>query len=264
MSYCLKYVVMIICITNNKGGCSKTTTVYNLGAALALNHKKKVLLIDLDSQSNLTTTAGVTIEDDNHIGQLLLKKKTVNDVLVKDTNISPLVHLLPSSIKLRNDELTLAGLTSRETILKKALRDIKKNYDYILIDTPPSLNLLTTNGLFTSDYYLITLNAEPYSYLGIRNIIQFANEIYEDSECELGGLILTRYNDNQRGKLNRDLAQRIKESAIGKENLFSTYIRENIKLRESILSNKTVFEYAPGSPGAVDYTALANEFVVKF
>lgn len=255
---------MIICITNNKGGCSKTTTVYNLGAALALKHKKRILLIDLDSQSNLTTTAGITINDDNHIGQLLLKKKAVSDILIKETNISSLVHLLPASIELRNDELTLAGLTSRETILKKALRDIKKNYDYILIDTPPSLNLLTTNGLFTSDYYLITLNAEPYSYLGIRNLIKFANEIYEDSECELGGMILTRYNDNQRGKLNKDLAQRIKESVIGKENLFNTYIRENIKLREAILSNQTIFDYAPESAGAVDYAALSDEFIEKF
>lgn len=259
-----KFEKMIICITNNKGGCSKTTTVYNLGAALALNHKKKVLLIDLDSQSNLTTTAGVTVVGDNHIGQLLLKKKTIGEVLVEKTNISPLVHLIPASIDLRNDELTLAGLTSRETILKKALREIKKNYDYILIDTPPSLNLLTTNGLFTSDYYIITLNAEPYSYLGIKNVINFANEIYEDSQCELGGMILTRYNDNQRGKLNKDLVQRIKDSDIGKENLFNTYIRENIKLREAILSSTTVFEYAPGSAGASDYAALADEFVSRF
>ena len=244
----------IITIANHKGGVGKTTSTASIGAALALKGRR-VLLIDLDAQQNLTFS--VTHNED--------PEKSVYDSLVNDeslpiVNVSENLDIVPASLELARAEIDMATKIAREGILKTHLEDVADRYDYILIDCPPSLGIVTTNALVASSRLYIPLTAEALPLKGLKMLDDVVREVRKrvNPNLELGGVFLTRYNNR---RLNREVLDMI-QSKYG-DKTFSTRIRENIALAETPLSGQSIFEYDPKSNGASDYNALADEIIAR-
>lgn len=243
----------IIAIANHKGGVGKTTSVANIGAALA-RKGRKTLLIDLDAQQNLTffflrDEAEVSVYD-------ALKGEEALPVLrIKDN-----LFLTPSSIDLARAELDLSGRIAREWILKGLLSDVAKDFDYILLDCPPSLGVLTYNALVAANELFITLTAEALPYKGLTMLEDVVREIKAfNRELSISGVFITRYNNRN---LNNMVVEQIRERY--GSSVFDTMIRENIALAEAPLEGKDIFEYAPESNGAKDYESLTNEIIRRY
>lgn len=248
----LKTIVVI----NQKGGVGKTTTAHNFGYGL-LKKKKKVLLIDLDPQENLTFTV---------TGQVNFKE-SIFDVLVGDIDINQAIHhigkmdIIPSSQALSIISKYLDE-GEKENTLKNRLKALKENYDFIIIDTPPALGNLTVNALTGSDETIITAQADIFSLQGIGQLAQSINAIkeYSNHKLEIKGILLTRYN--KRSILTKDMTENIQEIA---ENLgtkvFNAKIRECIAIKESQAMNQDIFSYSPRSNGAKDYNDLVKEYL---
>lgn len=242
-------------IVNQKGGVGKTATSVSLGAGLALN-KKRVLLIDLDAQQNLTYSL-TQKEFDKGIYDSLVKGEPLTIVNVREN-----LDIIPATIELARVEIDLASKMAREGILRKLLAPIKDNYDVILIDCPPTLGITTTNALVASDKIIIPLTAEALPVKGLKMIDDIVEEVKSlvNPDLEIGGIIVTRYN--QRRNLNREVLDMIKDRY--QEKVFNTKIRENIFIAETSLSGETIFEYDSKSNGAKDYMALTKEFIERF
>lgn len=248
----LKTIVVI----NQKGGVGKTTTAHNFGYGL-LKKKKKVLLIDLDPQENLTFTV---------TGQVNFKE-SIFDLLVGDIDINQAIHhigkmdIIPSSQALSIISKYLDE-GEKENTLKNRLKALKENYDFIIIDTPPALGNLTVNALTGSDETIITAQADIFSLQGIGQLAQSINAIkeYSNPKLEIKGILLTRYN--KRSILTKDMTENIQEIA---ENLgtkvFNAKIRECIAIKESQAMNQDIFSYSPRSNGAKDYNDLVKEYL---
>lgn len=253
---------MAVAIASHKGGTGKTTTVLNLGHALA-RKGRKVLLIDLDSQANLTASFNKEVDEwvakGKHIGRLLKGEKTLDEVAWQ---AGENLWLIPSTEQLGKDEEAVMGRMNRESILRKALAKYLTRYDYILFDTPPNLGLLTNSALFASDSYLIPMETGTFGYKGLQKIIQHVNQIYEETGITLGGVILTKYNPKLRGALKGALAEAVK----GNPDLmpFQTYIRQNISIDEAQYDRSSLFTYAPNSNAAQDYDKLTDEFLNRY
>ncbi len=244
----------IIAIANHKGGVGKTTSVANIGAALA-RKGKRVLLIDLDAQQNLTFSF---LRDDGEIDA------SVYDALKGDTAL-PIIHvkenldLTPSSIDLARAELDLSGRIAREYILKNLLADVEKEYDYILLDCPPSLGIITYNALVAATDLYITLTAEALPYKGLTMLEEVVGELKAlNRGLEISGVFVTRYNNRN---INNIVVEQIKMRYGSK--VFSTKIRENIAVAEAPLEGVDIFTYAPDSNGAKDYEALTDEILSR-
>lgn len=254
----------IISITNNKGGVGKTTTTLNLGAALVkLGHK--TLLIDLDPQANLTTSFGVDEKNQSHIGSFLLGEKDWRDIIVKKQELAEVAFdLLPSSNHLLESEEKLSLRPMREGILSKKLSSHKKDYDFILIDCPPSLGLLTNNALFASDDFIVPIQAEFFAYKGITNLINHILMLNQESGAEINflGILLVKYNENMKERLLQGIAQKVREGSQG-DKVFQSSIKQDKNLKESPLAGQDIFEYAPESNGAKDYLSLAQEILAQ-
>ncbi|WP_210466875.1 ParA family protein [Rufibacter roseolus] len=256
----------IFAIALNKGGVGKSTTAAYLGAALA-RQGKKVLLIDLDSQRNCTDCFPPEIygleetgNPENHVGKLLTGAITVTKA-VHQANDQ--LDIIPSHKDLLEYEEAIANKPRREDLLRKAIRSYAdENYDYVLIDTPPHLGLATYNALYTADYYLVPVTAEYFSYDGIDALIRKANAVTEDTGLEFAGVVLTRYNEKERGKALQAIASAIKEETYYKT--FKTYIRKNAKIVEAQIEHLDLFTYAPESAAAEDYTNLALELMDRY
>lgn len=244
----------IISIANHKGGVGKTTTTVNLSAGLNLSGRK-LLCIDLDPQANLTQSLGITDFD-----------ISIYDNLTQNSDLMPVKYrdgfdIIPSHINLSGAEVELINEPGREYILKGLLNKFKDNYDYVLIDCPPSLGLLTINAFVASDKLFIPLQAEYLATQGLARLMEVINKVKEriNPEFDLGGVILTQFN--KRLVLNKDIAKVI-EKHFGPR-LYNSTIRENISLAEAPSAGKDIFEYSPTSNGAFDYMQLTKEFILR-
>ena len=253
---------MILAITNQKGGVGKTTTVLNLGVFLA-QKGKKVLLVDIDPQSNLTSGIGVSLEENNKsIYDFLVNNEDLKKI-IKPTRIDNL-HVAPSSIELAGAEVELVSTLSRENILKKGLEKVHSDYDYVLIDCPPSLGLLTINGLVAAHQVLIPVQSEYFALEGLGQLINTIKLVKEslNPAMDIGGVILTMYDN--RTNLSRDVATEMTNSEYLKDKIFQTIIPRNIRLSEAPSRGLSVQEYAPFSAGAFAYEQLAEEIINRF
>jgi len=243
---------MIIAIVNQKGGTGKTTTTVNLGCALAKNGKK-VLLVDLDAQGNLSYSLGI-LEVKGSIAEVLMGEGSLNDILVETDGVT----IVPSTIDLADVEITIAEADQREFLLKNALSKIKK-YDYVLIDCPPSLSLLTINALNAADRVIIPLQMEVLSLQGLDQIISTINQIRSvfNSDLEIVGLLPVMVDS--RRKLSQEVYDHIKENYEFK--IFDSRIRTNVRASEAPSFGQSVISYSPKSNSALDYKAFANEIL---
>lgn len=248
----------VIAITNNKGGVGKTTTTSSLGKALSLQGKR-VLLVDLDSQGNLTSLYLSQTPEETIFGSIVTKSSL--PVISITENLS----LVSSSPDLIGVERALNSLYPDDrgkqvSVLRRLLEKTRKDYDYILLDCPPSLGDLTINALVASDGVIIVLTAESLPVKGLSSLLDAISQTRKvlNKTLELSGILITRYN---RRKINR-LVEESLRSNFG-EIVFKTKIRENVDVMESPLYGKDIFDYSPESLGAKDYTELAKEVITK-
>ena len=251
----------IIALTNQKGGVGKTTSTANLGAALA-RKGKKVLVIDLDPQAHLTTSLGVKeYELEKTIYEVFKGTVTINEALIDLGRPGSKLWLLPASLTFSVADSEFAGEAGREYLLKEAFQDLDQDFDYALIDCPPSLGLLTINGFTAADEVYIPLQTEYLAMHGMTQLLQVYNVVKKrvNPNLQITGIIGTMYDN--RKKLNREVIEKIREH-FG-THLFNTMIRTNISLAEAPSFGQDIFTYKPDSAGAEDYAALADEVLQR-
>ncbi len=244
----------IYCFANHKGGTGKSTTTLNIAAGLT-NKKKKVLLVDLDPQTNLTIMLGIYQKQKHTLYELMSDECQISDCTFK---INDYLNLIPSSLDLSSIEIEIANTRGRENKLKNILVQVNSSYDFILIDAPPSMGLLTINGLVASKKVFIPVQTEFIALNGLTKFVDIVNKVKAlNQNLEIGGIIATRYDN--RKILNRSVVEHIR-SLYGNI-LLKTIIRENIAVAESVASGLDIFSYAPKSYGAEDYLSLVNEII---
>jgi chromosome partitioning protein len=249
----------VIAILNQKGGCGKTTTAVNLSTALACNNKR-ILLIDLDPQGNATTSFGIIkSEVEKTIYTTLTGKNQVEEAVVP-TGIQGL-NLVASNISLSGAEIELSGEIGFHSILNECLENIKEYYDYILIDVPPSLGVLTINALVASDSVIIPIQAEFYALEGMADLMEAMNLVRNrlNSPSNIKGILLTLYDS--RTRLGNDVYKNVKEYFGEKENIFEVTIPRNVKLAEAPSHGKPCILYDEECKGSVAYMKLAEEII---
>lgn len=250
---------MIISIFNQKGGCGKSTTCCNLGAYLS-RHGRKVLLVDIDPQANLTVSVGIDDETlDKTIYDLLrsseFKKERILEV-IQHTSYERL-SIIPSDITLSDAEITLSSLMKREEILKRILNQIKDRYDYILIDCPPSLGLLSINALVASDKLIIPVSPTFFSLKGVKHLINTFNLVKDNlnSKLEIMGILITLFDG--RKKISKDIRNILMETFGDK--VFNTIIRADVKIENSQDSLIPIIYYVEKSKACDDYVEFGKE-----
>lgn len=244
-----------IALINQKGGVGKTTSTANLGASLA-TLGKRVLLVDIDPQANLSIHFGINIHDiEKSIYHLMMNEAQFSEVVQK-TEL-PNLDIIPSQIALSGAEIQLVGMVGRETILRDALAPIMDKYDYLLIDCPPSLGLLTLNALTTVKEIFIPLQTEFFALEGMSQLIKTVQLVQKriNHDLQITGIIACMYD--ARTSLAKAVHEKIKEYFGAK--VFKTVIRKNIRLAESPSHGKPVMLYDPEAIGTSDYMALAKE-----
>ena len=244
----------VISISNHKGGVGKTTSAINIGAGLNLL-KKKVLLIDLDPQANLTQSLGLINEPINIYGALRGEYKLQPIEILKGLDI------IPSTLDLSGAEIELSSEPGREYILKELIEPLRASYDFIIIDSPPSLGLLTINSFTASDEILIPLQAQFLALQGLAKLVEVIDKIKGrlNKGLIVGGVFITQYDS--RKVLNRDVVETIQ--AHFKDQVFKTKVRDNIALAEAPAQGLDIFRYSSKSYGAEDYLALSKEVLKR-
>lgn len=246
-----------ISLINNKGGVGKTTSCLNLGVALSLLGKK-VLLVDIDPQGNLSD-AFININQVQYTIKDLLEGSVTDINAVIKRNVKPFMDLLPSNNLLNGTEEKLLNKMSRETILKRILEPIKSNYDYVLIDCPPSLNLLVLNSLTASSEAIIPIATEYHALTGTNTILQTIQQVRTliNGNLRLSGVFITKYDE--RTNNDREISEAIKNNF--KSICYKTIIRTNVKIKDATNVHKSVIDLDPQCNGAIDYIDLAKEII---
>lgn len=249
----------IICIANQKGGVGKTTTAVNLSASLAAA-EKRVLLVDIDPQGNASSGAGIDKTSlSSSIYDLIINGENPNDLLM-DTDLKNL-QVIPATPDLAGAELELIEIPEREMQLKKILANLKSDYDFIIIDCPPSLGLLTLNAMTAADSVLIPLQTEFYAMEGLSQIVRTISLVQKglNPGLRIEGIVLTMYDG--RNNLSRQVDEEIR--AHFGEQVFRTVIPRNVRLSEAPSHGKPIILYDITSRGAVAYLELANELMSR-
>lgn len=246
-----------IVVANQKGGVGKTTTAINLSASLA-ELGQKVLIIDMDPQGNATSGIGVEKEDaENTVYELLLGQCTIEDCMIKDVyeNLS----LLPSNINLAAAEIELIDIEEKEYILKKEVAKVKANYDFIIIDCPPSLSMLTINSMCASDTVLVPIQCEYYALEGLTQLMHTINLVRErlNPNLEMEGVVFTMYD--ARTNLSLQVVENVKNNL--NQTIYKTIIPRNIRLAEAPSHGMPINIYDSRSTGAESYKLLAEEVI---
>jgi len=255
----------VIGVINQKGGVGKTTTSVNLGAALA-EQGKKVLLLDIDPQGNLSTHLGIGAKENPEnltedptvpeftIYDVLKGSKTINQVIINRSNN---LDIVPGSLFLSAADLELGGVVGRELILKRALEKVRAAYDVVVIDCPPALGLLSLNALAASDEVIIPVQSEYLALYGVRQLLDTIDQVrgIYNPNLKVGGVLICLHDSRKR--LARAVSDTIR--AYFGDLVFDTVIRSNVSLAEAPAQGQSIFEYAPKSSGAEDYLSLSKE-----
>ena len=247
----------IIAIANQKGGVGKTTTAINLSACLA-EAGKKVLTIDLDPQGNTTSGLGVNKAEQEHTTyELLIGEDPVEVCLLKE--VLPNLDMLPSNINLSGAEIEMIGIEQKEFVLKKEIDKIRDQYDFVIIDCPPSLNMLTVNAMTTADTVLVPIQCEYYALEGLSQLIHTINLVKQrlNPVLELEGVVFTMYD--ARTNLSLQVVENVKSSL--KNTVYKTIIPRNVRLAEAPSHGMPITLYDTRSAGAESYRLLAEEVI---
>ena len=247
----------VISISSFKGGTAKTSTSLHIGSALALFHKKRVLLIDFDAQANLTTGLGFDPDEQDSMAPVLQGEKPIQEVIL-DTCI-PNMHIIPADTWLERVEVS--GSLAADRYSHERLKEILRNlpYDVVLIDTPPSLCWLTESSLIASNFSLVCATPEFYSVKGLQRLALFINNISERHGTNVLGVSLSFWN--HRGKSNEAFLKVIEQTFPGK--LLNAKVRRDIAVSEATIYGKPIFETAPGARASKDYMDLTSEILTR-
>jgi len=249
----------IIAITNQKGGVGKTTTSINLSAALGAKGKK-VLVIDTDPQGNTTSGYGIDKNElDYSVYDLMLGECSVHDCIIK--NVVENVSLIPSNVDLSAIEIELIGTEQKEYILKKEIDYVKDMYDFVIIDCPPSLSMLTINSMTTANSVLVPIQCEYYALEGLSDLLHTINLVQErlNPDLNMEGVVFTMYDS--RTNLSNQVVENVKEY-LG-QNVYKTVIPRNVRLAEAPSHGQPINIYDPKSAGAEAYAMLADEVIKR-
>jgi len=248
----------IVSLVNQKGGVGKTTTAINLGASLAAC-ERKVLVVDLDPQANATSGVGIGKNEEKSMYNVLTEGMKIREV-IRETEL-PTFFIAPSAVDLVGAELELSDAIGREFHLRRALQEINGEFDYILLDSPPSLGLLTINGLTAANSVLVPMQCEYFALEGISQLVNTVERVRDllNPGLDIEGIVLTMYDD--RMNLSKQVAEEVRTHFAGK--VYDTIIPRNVRLGEAPSFGKPIILYDIRSRGSEAYISLAKEFIQR-
>ena len=249
----------IIAVANQKGGVGKTTTSINLAACLA-EKGKKVLAVDMDPQGNLTSGLGVDKDSvEKSIYELIIGEVDIKEVINKE--VLENLDIIPTSIDLSAAEIELIGVDDKEYILRNAIDQVKDQYDFVIIDCPPSLSMLTINAMTTADSVIVPIQCEYYALEGLSQLIHTVELVKDrlNSKLEIEGVVFTMYD--ARTNLSLQVVENVKDNL--QQNIYKTIIPRNIRLAEAPSYGLPINKYDPKSTGAESYLRLADEVIER-